>query len=150
MPAINGQHYGAQRNHHGMWFTGPVPSDGDLRLGPGPPRASYTNMIYLRVRHGLVITSHGFLWDVWWLISSLPQLQLWFNSPAIKGGAWVHDHIDLAATKKLYGLAQSVPLSVRLSICLFVIAFSLCSHHCIIMKFSEVITNDRSNFHATG
>ena len=42
--------------------------------------------------------------------------------------------------------------SVRLSICpsvhLSVTPFWLCSHHCIIMKFSVVITNDRGDVHA--
>ena len=40
--------------------------------------------------------------------------------------------------------------SVRLSVCLSVTPFWLCSHHCIIMKFSEVITNDKCDVHAKG
>ena len=40
--------------------------------------------------------------------------------------------------------------SVRLSVCLFVTPFSLYSHHRIIMKFSGVITNDKSDVHAKG
>ena len=40
--------------------------------------------------------------------------------------------------------------SVRPSVCLSVTHFSLCSHHCIIMKFSGVITNDRSDVHTKG
>ena len=43
-------------------------------------------------------------------------------------------------------MVQSVCLSVRLS----VTPFSLCSYHRIIMKFSGVITNDRSDVHAKG
>ena len=51
----------------------------------------------------------------------------------------------LAATKQLYEwFSPSVCLSVRLS----VTHFWLCSHHRIIMKFSGVITNDRSDVHA--
>ena len=42
----------------------------------------------------------------------------------------------------------SVGPSVRLSVCPFVTPFWLCSHHCIIMKFSGVITNDQSKVHA--
>ena len=38
--------------------------------------------------------------------------------------------------------------SVRLSVCLSVTPFWLCSHHRIITKFSGVITNDRSDVHA--
>ena len=43
-------------------------------------------------------------------------------------------------------MVQSVRPSVRLS----VTPLWLCSHHCIIMKFSGVITNDRSDVHAKG
>ena len=40
--------------------------------------------------------------------------------------------------------------SVRLSVCPSVTPFWLCSHHRIIMKFSGVITSDRSDVHAKG
>ena len=53
----------------------------------------------------------------------------------------------LAATKQLY--KWYFP-SVRLSVCLSVTPFWLCSHHGIIMKFSGVITNDQSKVHAKG
>ena len=33
MSAIDGQHYDAPGSHPGMWFTGAVPSDGDLGFG---------------------------------------------------------------------------------------------------------------------
>ena len=36
------------------------------------------------------------------------------------------------------------------SVCPFVTPFSLCSYHRIIIKFSGVITNDRSEVHAKG
>ena len=53
----------------------------------------------------------------------------------------------LAATKQLYDwFSPSVCLSVRPS----VTPFWLCSHHGIIMKFSGVITNDKSDVHAKG
>ena len=63
--------------------------------------------------------------------------------------------VFLAATKPLYEwFSPSVCLSVRLSVCLSVCPsvtpFWLCSHHCIIMKFSGLITNDRSDVHAKG
>ena len=38
----------------------------------------------------------------------------------------------------------------RLFVLLSVTPFSQCSHHCIIMEFSEVITNDQSDVHAKG
>ena len=44
----------------------------------------------------------------------------------------------------------SVRLSVCLSVCLSVTPFWLCSHHRIIMTFSRVITNDKSDVHAKG
>ena len=61
----------------------------------------------------------------------------------------------LAATKQLYkwyfpSVCPSVCLSVCPSVRLSVTPFWLCSRHCIIMKFSEVITNDQSKVHAKG
>ena len=55
----------------------------------------------------------------------------------------VHAHGFLAATKQLYEWFSP-------SVCLSVTPFSLCSSHRIIMKFSEVITIDRSDVHAKG
>ena len=46
--------------------------------------------------------------------------------------------------------ALQMVLSVCLSVCPSVPPFSLCSHHRIIIKFSGVITNDQSKFHAKG
>ena len=57
----------------------------------------------------------------------------------------------LAATKQLYEwFSPSVCLSVCPSVRLSVTPFWLCSHHRIIMKFSGVITSDRSDVHAKG
>ena len=61
----------------------------------------------------------------------------------------------LAATKQLFEwFNPSVHLSVRPSVCPSVgpsvSPFWICSHHRIIMKFSGVITSDRSDFHAKG
>ena len=47
-------------------------------------------------------------------------------------------------------ICLSVCPSVRPSVCLSVTPFWLCSHHCIIMKFSGVITTDQGNVHAKG
>ena len=44
----------------------------------------------------------------------------------------------------------SVRPSVRPPVCPSVTPFSLCSHHHIIMKFTGIITNDRSDVHARG
>ena len=57
----------------------------------------------------------------------------------------------VAATKQLYDwFSPSVRLSVRPSVCLSVTPYSPCSHHRIIMQFSGVITNDKSDVHAKG
>ena len=53
----------------------------------------------------------------------------------------------LAATKQLY---EWFSPSVRPSVCPCVTPFWLCSHHRIIMKFSGVITSDKSDVHVKG
>ena len=58
-----------------------------------------------------------------------------------------HRQWFLAATKQLY--KWYFP-SVRLSVCLSVTPFWLCSRHRIIMKFSGVITTDQGKVHAKG
>ena len=59
--------------------------------------------------------------------------------------------VFLAATKQLYEwFSPSVCPSVCLSVRLSVTPFWLCSHHPIIMKFSGVITSDKSDVHAKG
>ena len=49
-----------------------------------------------------------------------------------------------------FSVCLSVCLSVRLSVRPSVTPFWLCSHHRIIMKFSGVITNHKSDVHAKG
>ena len=68
------------------------------------------------------------------------------NYPLFRARSWNNGVrcIFLAATKQLY---KSYFPSVRLSVCLSVTPFWLCSHHRI-MKFSGVITNDQSKVHA--
>ena len=46
--------------------------------------------------------------------------------------------------------ALRMAISVCPSVCLSVTPFWQCYHHCIIMKFSGVITNDESDVHAKG
>ena len=53
------------------------------------------------------------------------------------------EHLFLAATQLLYQWFS-------MSVCPFVRLFSLCFHHCIIMKFARVNTIDRSDVHAKG
>ena len=57
---------------------------------------------------------------------------------------------DQAALWMVQSVRPSVCPSVRLSVRLSVTPFWLCSPHCIIMKFSGVITSDRSDVHAKG
>ena len=57
---------------------------------------------------------------------------------------WYIFSCDQAALQMVF----SVCPSVRLSVCLSVTPFWLCSHHRFIMKFSGVFTNDHSKIHA--
>ena len=57
---------------------------------------------------------------------------------------------DQAALWMVQSVRPSVRLSVCLSVRLSVTPFWLCSHHPIIMKFSGVITSDKSDVHAKG
>ena len=57
---------------------------------------------------------------------------------------------DQAAIWLVQSVCPSVCLSVCLSVCPSVTPFSPCSHHRSIMKFSGVITNDKSDVHAKG
>ena len=57
---------------------------------------------------------------------------------------------DQAALWMVFSVRLSVCLSVRLSVCPSVTPFWLCSHHRIIMKFSEVSINDQGKVHAKG
>ena len=67
-----------------------------------------------------------------------------------------HENINLifSCDQAALWMVQSVRPSVRLSVCLSVrlsvTPFWLCSHHRIIMKFSGVITSDKSDVHAKG
>ena len=86
-----------------------------------------------------------------------PWMMVWINQHWWLGWWWDQCWLGqfLAATKQLYEwFSPSVCLSVRLSVCpsvrLSVTPFWLCSHHPIIMKFSGVITSDKSDVHAKG
>ena len=57
---------------------------------------------------------------------------------------------DQAALWMVQSVRPSVRPSVCLSVSLSVTPFWLCSHHRIIMKFSGVITSDKSDVHAKG
>ena len=65
----------------------------------------------------------------------------------------MHYHVfscDQAALWMVQSVRPSVRPSVRLSVRPSVTPFWLCSHHRIIMKFSGVITSDKSDVHAKG
>ena len=78
------------------------------------------------------------------------------------GILWCVFSCDQAALQMVFSVRLSVCPSVRLSVCLSVrlsvcpsvrpsvTPFWLCSPHRIIMKFSGVITNDKSKVHAKG
>ena len=94
----------------------------------------------------------------WW---GFPKMMRSFKNRSVSHGLFIlvgmaiqpkqPSVLFLAATKQLYKwYFPSVRLSVRLSVCLSVTPFWLCSHHRIIMKFSGVITNDQRKVHAKG
>ena len=119
-----------------MKFSGVITSDRSDVHAKGQGQRSkvkvteVTTQLY-RFRNVTPVWIHGWWWnDAYSLIM-------------IRRGALLF----LAATKQLY--EWSFP-SVCLSVCLSVTPFWLCSHHRIIMKFSGVITNDKSDVHAKG
>ena len=60
-------------------------------------------------------------------------------------------HFKLRPSSSMNGSVRpSACLSVRLSACLSLTPFWLCSHQGIITKFSGAITNDRSDVHVKG
>ena len=84
-----------------------------------------------------------------WLSMTLPETFIFPGFP---------DHVGTlllsrAGVNSFFSCDQAalwMVFSVRLSVCLSVTPFWLCSHHRIIMKFSGVITNDESDVHAKG
>ena len=88
-------------------------------------------------------------------ISCIRYVCLWCYYALFCGGCMIVNVFSipmfLAATKQLYEWSSpSVCLSVRPSVRPSVTPFWLCSHHRIIMKFSGVVTNDKSDVHAKG
>ena len=79
-------------------------------------------------------------------LAATKQLYEWF-SPSVCRSVCLSVTPFLAATKQLY---EWFSPSVCPSVCLSVTPFWLCSHHRIIMKFSGVITSDKSDVHAKG
>ena len=61
-----------------------------------------------------------------------------------------HSSLFFSCDQAALWMVFSVCLSVRLSVCLSVTPFWLCSHHRIIMKFSGVIAKEQGNVHAKG
>ena len=77
-------------------------------------------------------------------------LELFCSSQITKTLGLIIFSCDQAALQMVFSVCPSVRLSICLSVCLSVTPFWLCSHHCIIMKFSGVSTNDQSKVHARG
>ena len=105
-------------------------------------------VIFMRAENICLIFSHIFSMMTSWHGHTFFFVGIWEGNPTNIDGF-------LAATKQLYEwFSPSVRLSVRLSVCpsvrLSVTPFWLCSHHPIIMKFSGVITSDKSDVHAKG
>ena len=80
----------------------------------------------------------------------LTQLQ-WVNQWFLQGCPYqILKMIVAAGFILLIFSCDQAALWMVQSVCLSVTPFSLCSHHRIIMKFSGVITNDKSDVHAKG
>ena len=82
------------------------------------------------------------------------QVEIW-RTLFLTTPLWYWCRIFLAVTKQLYdwfspSVCRSVCPSVCLSVRPSVTPFSPCTDHRIIMKFSGVITNDKSDVHAKG
>ena len=88
-----------------------------------------------------------------WLLGDMIDHVGIYGSRVAKGlSAFNVGLVFLAATKQLYewfspSVRLSVRLSVRPSVCPSVTPFWLCSYQRIIMKFSGVITKDKSDVH---
>ena len=80
-------------------------------------------------------------------------LQRYYWNPAVKYSRkmylWLFS-CDQAALWMVQSVCPSVCPSVRPSVRPSVTPFWLCSHHPVIMKFSGVITSDKSDVHAKG
>ena len=79
-----------------------------------------------------------------------------YRSRKITAWRWLHKYVgaECGASSFTWYLYRMCNTDVRPSVCLSVYLsatpFLLCSHHRIIMKFSGVFTNDRSDVHAKG
>ena len=117
-----------------MKFSGVIPNDRSDVHTKG--QRSKVKVTEIKTQFSPVRTVTTVWINIWWWNDA--QRLMWLRIGAL---------LFLAATKQLY--KWYFP-SVRLSVCLSVTPFWLCSHHRIIMKFSGVITNDQSKVHAKG
>ena len=84
------------------------------------------------------------------LLDSYHLAGLSFGNYDVKCEIRTHWIVFINCHQAALWMVQTVCPSVRPSVRLSVTLFWLCSHHLIIMKFSGVITNDRSDVHAKG
>ena len=99
--------------------------------------------LFFKVSHQ-ILRSHGLI--IWQFESNLSKIAT--PVAAIKSLRFA-----LFNTGRVFSCDQAalwMAQSICLSVCLSVTPFSLCSHHRIIMKFTKVLTNDRSDVHAKG
>ena len=90
---------------------------------------------------------HLVSWAAFWRNSkyTVRYTALWKSSSHIST-----ESVVFSCDQAALWMVQSLRPYVHPSVCLSVTPFWLCSHHCIITKFSEVITNDRCDVHAKG
>ena len=103
---------------------------------------SHRNSMLFRSSVLNFLTNNGY----WWVLE-VAGLWTW-----VRFGNWPlnYDFIIFSCDQAALWMVQSVRPSVCLSVRPSVTPFWLCSHHPIIMKFSGVITSDKSDVHAKG
>ena len=106
------------------------------RVGPIPYTGMMTTLYWMRSQQVcasvFLLGPHGFTDIRVWLSNFIHSLYRWLSDMEL----WCFFSCDQAA------------LRMAISICPSVTPFWQCSCHRIIMKFSGVITNDRSDVHA--
>ena len=125
-------------SHHRiiMKFSGVITNDQSEVHAKGQGQRSKVNVTEVTTQLSRFRTVTPVWIQIWWWNDA-------YSLMLLRRGALLF----LAATKQLYKwYFPSVCPSVRPS----VTPFWLCSHHRIIMKFSGVITNDKSKVHAKG
>ena len=105
----------------------------------------------------MMASCHGLFWIFWVSKNQIHQiviyLTLWdlgYHVEIYMSKSLLFCSCDQAVLRTFISICPSVCLSDCLSVCPSVTPFWQCSCHCIILKFSGVITIDRHDVHAKG